>query len=481
MQRKELQSFLRTLRRARRALANVPTMMMFDDHEISDDWNLDGPWFDNSRDNPAQHRVVRNGLLAYAVFQAWGNEPARFASGVPNNLLDVVTVPTAATASPAITSPSIADVPLNLTQIQPGERMTWNWTLPGSEHLIVALDSRTGRDYTSIDELTPGLLTPAELDRQLTAHVPPPDGSDTRLRFVIAPGPVVGHPFVEGIQSIKALYETYQSRDMIKGGRVADLEAWCVNRITYQSVLRRLADFGRVVLLSGDVHYAYTNQTAYFGAHGQAPARIVQLCSSSAKNAESMTRLVQRLGLVSRQGESWLGLGTPLPEPLKNQLRGELGYGTAAVMTPWQKSLLDRVTIFRLLETPVIPMKGWRNPEIQDEIANLADRGNPADWRYKTTFIFDARNGAQRLGTALELNPTTPSFAALHVAKQAHKVVVGEPNVGQVWIRDGGDGRDRVVHRLHWLTSADPKQAAHTCTEHQAPLYRPGPDERPQP
>ena len=31
---------------------------------------------------------------------------------------------------------------------------------------------------------------------------------------------------------------------VVKGGRAADNEAWCVNRITYQSVLRRLAEFG---------------------------------------------------------------------------------------------------------------------------------------------------------------------------------------------------------------------------------------------
>jgi hypothetical protein len=67
-ERIELVNFVSTLRSARRALANVPALMMLDDHEISDDWNLDLKWFDDARTYPVQHRIVRNGLLAYGVF-----------------------------------------------------------------------------------------------------------------------------------------------------------------------------------------------------------------------------------------------------------------------------------------------------------------------------------------------------------------------------------------------------------------------------
>lgn len=479
-QRKELRSFLSTLRRARRALANVPTMMMFDDHEISDDWNLDGPWFESSRTNAAQQRVVRNGLLAFAVFQAWGNEPDRFTSGVPRSLLDAVTFPDGGSAPPIATQPSQVDVALDLTAspASPDERMTWNWTWDGPEHLVVALDTRTRRDYTTLDPLLPGLLTAAELDRQLSAFVP--QKGDTRLRLVIAPAPVMGHPFVERtVQPWLALFQSLKHLSTIKGGRAADNEAWAVNRITYQSMLRRLAAFRQVIVLSGDVHYAYTNHTAYFGADGQPPARIVQLCSSAAKNADGKTRFIQRAGLVGEEGESWLGVGTPLPAVTKAILLGALGAAIGTVLSPLDKNLLQRMQLFNQLEHPAaVSLGAWRSPAAVLLVNNLANRNDPRDWRYRTTFVFDRRSGAQRLATAREIDPRSPSMGALQTVKHAHRVVVGEPNVGQIRVRTV-DGTSSVVHRLHFMTSADPVNAAQACTEHVAPLDPPGPGERP--
>ena len=42
----------RTLPKVRRALANVPTYMIFDDHEISDDWFLNPTWRDRCSVSP---------------------------------------------------------------------------------------------------------------------------------------------------------------------------------------------------------------------------------------------------------------------------------------------------------------------------------------------------------------------------------------------------------------------------------------------
>jgi hypothetical protein len=482
-QRKELLSFVSTVRRARRALANVPTMMIFDDHEISDDWNLDGHWLNASRSNPPQKRVVRNGLLAYAAFQAWGNDPEAFTSGVPKSLLDAVTIPAGANAPPITATPASADVALDLT-VSDGERMIWDWTLDGPEHMVIALDSRTHRDFISLGMLQPGLISAKELGRQLSAFAPTNSG-DTKLRFVIAPAPVLGHPFVEGtMQPLLRLFESFNNYfDRIKGGRLADNEAWCVNRIIFQSMLRRLAEFGRVVVLSGDVHYAYTNHTAYFGANGQSPARIVQLCSSAAKNADSKTRLIQEAGLVGREGESWLGLGVSPPPTVIAQLRGALGEAVMATLSPAEKNLLDRVRLFGLFDGPaVLPMSRWRSATAGAEVARLADRNDPRDWRYRTTFAFDDRDGSTRATVALDEDPLTPSAGAMHLAKHANKVVVGEPNVGQVLVHAATGTTTSVVHRIHFMTKGDdPSRAAQASTEHVVPLAPPGLDERPEP
>jgi len=59
----------------RRALANVPTYMIFDDHDVTDDWNLTARWRDRVRASPAGRRIVANALAAYWAFQGWGNDP----------------------------------------------------------------------------------------------------------------------------------------------------------------------------------------------------------------------------------------------------------------------------------------------------------------------------------------------------------------------------------------------------------------------
>ena len=62
----------------RRVHANIPAYMMFDDHEVTDDWNLTQEWTDRVRASPSGRRIVANGLAAFWAFQAWGNEPDGF-------------------------------------------------------------------------------------------------------------------------------------------------------------------------------------------------------------------------------------------------------------------------------------------------------------------------------------------------------------------------------------------------------------------
>src|SRR5919201_234883 len=62
----------------RRVLANVPTYMIFDDHDITDDWNLTREWRDQVWRSPGGRRVVAGALAAYWAFQGWGNDPESF-------------------------------------------------------------------------------------------------------------------------------------------------------------------------------------------------------------------------------------------------------------------------------------------------------------------------------------------------------------------------------------------------------------------
>jgi hypothetical protein len=59
---------------ARRVLANIPTYMVFDDHEVTDDWYMDYDWV-RGTSTPESRHVIANALFAYWIFQAWGNDP----------------------------------------------------------------------------------------------------------------------------------------------------------------------------------------------------------------------------------------------------------------------------------------------------------------------------------------------------------------------------------------------------------------------
>lgn len=471
----EVLSFARSVRRVRRALANVPTMMMFDDHEVSDDWNIDAGWAQDSRTDPGTHRVVRNGLLAQAVFQAWGNAPDRFGAGVGKELLDLISVPPGELATPLQVRPAAADTLLDIAvggPALPAARVRWDWTLDGVQHRVIALDTRTHRDFESAGRAKPGLLTEAEMQRQLSAHRPADPGW---LAMVIAPAPVMGHPLVEEV-----LQRMLSSAD---NGRAVDNEAWAVNRRCFESFLRRLAAFGRVVLVSGDVHYGFSSHTAYFGAMSQGPARFVQLCSSAAKNADTKTLLVQSGGFLRMAGRGWFGFSTPITDDNGATLRAGLLAGAEA--NSFDRSL--RGLYFKLLIEdrlalpPVLPSGPWHTDAATSQMTQIVALGRPDDWAYQIFYLRDARTGEKRLADARITDATPLGKASRDCVQGTAGTVVGQPNIGQVRLRLT-QGRLEVVHRLHWMVPApdlDQETAVVTYTEHVAPLTAPTAAERP--
>jgi hypothetical protein len=77
-QQTSVSNFQATLPNVRRLLANIPTYMILDDHDVTDDWNITNAWYDNVRGSLLGRRVVANALASYWAFQAWGNDPDNF-------------------------------------------------------------------------------------------------------------------------------------------------------------------------------------------------------------------------------------------------------------------------------------------------------------------------------------------------------------------------------------------------------------------
>ncbi len=76
----QLDEFRREVARVRRLLANVPTYMICDDHDVTDDWFMTGGIRGRNLGNPFGKALVRNALAAHTICQAWGNMPDAWAA-----------------------------------------------------------------------------------------------------------------------------------------------------------------------------------------------------------------------------------------------------------------------------------------------------------------------------------------------------------------------------------------------------------------
>jgi len=153
-------TYAQGLHHVRRALANVATYMVFDDHDVTDDWFLNGEVDDQLRGHgevptPGGRRLMRNALAAYAVFQHWGNAPEQFAAGTPGGrLLELVD---ASSGTPIIgqqghegDADTILDVgPSAVGAARRDERMRWDYELVFNEHRLIVIDARTWRSFPS--------------------------------------------------------------------------------------------------------------------------------------------------------------------------------------------------------------------------------------------------------------------------------------------------------------------------------------------
>jgi hypothetical protein len=273
---KQVQEFRQTLPQVRRALANIATYMIADDHDVTDDWYLDGAWCRQVLNNALGQRILRNGLLAYALFQAWGNTPAQFDEPNGSVLLEAVDAwhgDEASSYAAAIAEYIGMPLPFEGSgQLVRSERaLHWHYSLTCPRYRVIVLDTRTERIYPA-PHAFPGLLSPDAIHAQVTeqAH------GDKEVTLIVSSTPVLGVDLVEAIQ--------FWSRIHSPQNYTYDPEAWALDRFTFQSFLKAISRMKRVVILSGDVHYAFGSSLDYWDYHTGETANIVDYTSSPLRN-----------------------------------------------------------------------------------------------------------------------------------------------------------------------------------------------------
>jgi hypothetical protein len=274
-----LSEFRSTLPHVRRALANIPVYTVCDDHDVTDDWYLDGAWCQQVLNSKLGHQIIRNALLAYALFQAWGNTPHQFEQPGGKAFLDAVDGWYGDETDQRVDIISaMLDLPLTFdgrgTLPHRKQAFKWHYTYAGPRYQVIVLDTRTHRLYRSPSTF-PGLLSPQALKMQVASAI----REDVDVTIVISPTPVLGQNFIEAIQ--------FWSHWSLRNNYALDREAWALDWDTFQPFLKALAAMKKAVILSGDVHYAFGSSLEYWSRNEKATAKIVDYTSSPLLNEVS--------------------------------------------------------------------------------------------------------------------------------------------------------------------------------------------------
>ena len=77
----ELAHFTDSLPKVRRLMANTPTYMIFDDHDVTDDWNLSVKWKEDVKAFKLGKRIVANALGVYLALPRLRQQPGTLSEG----------------------------------------------------------------------------------------------------------------------------------------------------------------------------------------------------------------------------------------------------------------------------------------------------------------------------------------------------------------------------------------------------------------
>ncbi len=283
----ELDGFVRNLWRVRRALANIPTYMICDDHDVSDDWYLNREWCYRVLGKPLGRRVVQNALLAYAVFQGWGNTPAQFDRATVGDKLLKATEKWSNSAGTDVAIweeagkylgiPGV-DIETNLPKFKldedvlildrdgggVGEVLSWHFTVRSFKHEVIVLDTRTWRGYPPESAIAPPmLLTHKGFEEQIQQPLRETELLNKTGEFAIEATLVVVPTNLVGLWIIDAV----QRRD-VEQGKVFNSDAgdaWNFHELAFVKLLSEFfKQRDRVIVLTGDIHYAGAVRLSYW-------------------------------------------------------------------------------------------------------------------------------------------------------------------------------------------------------------------------
>ncbi|WP_232368308.1 alkaline phosphatase family protein [Alteromonas sp. MB-3u-76] len=229
-EQKIIASFVEQLPAVRRALAHVPTYMIFDDHDVTDDWNLTRGWEQEVYANPLSKRMIGNALIGYLLCQGWGNAPKKVE-------------PLIRQAQQVFSTRELNEQDSFINNLL--DFNNWHYRLDTTPPIEV-LDTRTQRwrSESSLNKPS-GLMDWEALCDFQHAII----GKDAVI--VVSAAPIYGVKVIEAIQKVFTFFGK---------ALTVDAENWMAHKGTANVILNIFRHYKtppEFIILSGDVHYSF--------------------------------------------------------------------------------------------------------------------------------------------------------------------------------------------------------------------------------
>jgi hypothetical protein len=286
-------------------LSTVPTAMVWDDHDMHDDWNISARWVREMRREDWWDRRVEGGIMSYWLYQHLGNlTPAELRA---NELFDRVR-----RADDA--GPLLREFARRADHAAEGTR--WSYRRDWGPVRLVVVDSRAGRVLGDTrhahHEHKRAMVDDHEwewIEQQCTG--------DVDHLLIASSLPILMMP---GLHDLEAWNEAVSDGAWGEraGGwgervrRALDLEHWAAFQDSFHRMARLLehvaagrrgAPPATICLLGGDVHHAFLAEAAFPRGTG-ARSRVVEaVCSPFRNDLDRRERRVLRLA-ASRPGRA---------------------------------------------------------------------------------------------------------------------------------------------------------------------------------
>ncbi|PSW74128.1 hypothetical protein C9J41_08150 [Photobacterium sp. GB-50] len=266
-----MDDFVQGLPQVQRLFAHIPTYMIFDDHDVTDDYMLNRRWETAAFNNLFSRRIIGNALMSYWLCQAWGNAPEKFEQPFLDDAKRYFAEPCNQTQDAFIA---------RLNQFE-----QWHYTISTTPKMVV-LDTRTRRWRSESNDNRPSGLMDWEAMiefQQELLHEP--------AVIIVSAAPMFGVKFIETLQRMM----TWIGQPLL-----VDAENWMAHpgsANTLLSIFTHTKTPTQFIILSGDVHYSFAYDITLRNHKGK--FHIYQITCSGLKN-EFPNRLLRFCDAMDR-------------------------------------------------------------------------------------------------------------------------------------------------------------------------------------